>query len=456
MGKLFGTDGVRGVANGELSPELAFKLGMAGAVVLTRHAQHAPRILLGKDTRLSCAMLDAALTAGMCAMGAWVYDAGVIPTPGVAYAVRNQGYDAGVMISASHNTFEDNGIKFFSSKGYKLDDGLEDEIEALILQGLGELPRPTHAGIGNAEADGGKAKDAYACFLTETARRELGQDKPLAGMVIALDCANGATYQVAEDVFTSLGAQLHMMHSTPDGTNINADCGSTHMDGLVETVCQTGADIGIAFDGDGDRSLFVDERGRIVGGDEVLSICAGHMRAKGRLARGTLVATVMSNLGLSVMCEAEGIRLEKTSVGDRYVLEHMLAGGYNLGGEQSGHIIFLDDATTGDGILTAIKLLCVLLCEARPLSAANCRMQLMPQVLVNVPVDNGKKNSHLGYPEIRQEISVIESDLGGHGRLLVRPSGTEALIRIMLEGRDHKELERYAQRLARLVKQYMS
>ena len=449
MGKLFGTDGVRGLANGELTPELAFKLGKAGAYVLTKHAQEAPKILLGMDTRRSCGMLAAALTAGMCSMGADVYNAGVIPTPGVAYTVR-KGYDAGVMLSASHNPFEDNGIKFFNSRGYKLDDSIEDEIEALIENGLDDLPRPTHGKVGEALDDSG-ALEGYIYFLGATVA---GYN--FKNMKIVLDCGNGATCEAAARIFAEIGADVHIIHNQPDGCNINRECGSTHMDSLVRYVKENSMDIGIAFDGDGDRCLFVDERGKLVDGDEALSICANFMREKGVLAKDTIVATVMSNLGMSLMGEKLGLNIVKTGVGDRYVLEEMLRGGYNLGGEQSGHIIFLDDSTTGDGILTALKLLCALSSWKKSLAEANTFMEVLPQVLVNAKVSNDKKHSYANNPEICREIETLEKRFAGEGRVLIRPSGTEPKVRVMIEGRNQTEIETEARRLATLIEKLLA
>ncbi|MCL2853042.1 MAG: phosphoglucosamine mutase [Defluviitaleaceae bacterium] len=448
MGKLFGTDGVRGLANSELTPELAFKLGKAGAYVLTKHTREAPKILLGMDTRRSGGMLAAALTAGMCSMGADVYNAGVIPTPGVAYIVR-KGYDAGVMLSASHNPFEDNGIKFFNAQGYKLDDSIEEEIEALIEHGLDDLPRPTHGQVGEALTEEVALPD-YVNFLLG-----IVDDKDFGGMKIALDCANGATYEVAARVFSVLGADVHIIHDVPDGRNINHDCGSTHMDSLVRYVTDHSMDIGIAFDGDGDRCLFVDERGKLVDGDETLSICANFMRDQGKLAKDTVVATVMSNLGLSLMGEKLGIDILKTGVGDRYVLEEMLRGGYNIGGEQSGHIIFLDDSTTGDGILTALKLLCALRSWSKTLTQANTFMEVLPQVLVNAKVANDKKHTYGDNPDICREIETLERRFAGEGRVLIRPSGTEPKVRVMIEGRNQAEIESEAKRIAALIEKLL-
>ena len=449
MAKLFGTDGVRGLANSELTPEKAFQLGKAGAYVLTKHTHEAPKILLGMDTRRSSPMLAAALTAGMCSMGASVYSAGVIPTPGVAYITRKS-YDAGVMISASHNPFEDNGIKFFSSKGYKLDDSIEDEIEAIIADGLDDLPRPTHDLVGEAFADE-SALDRYVDFLLEV----VGGGQSFRGMKIALDCANGATCESATRVFEAMGADLHILHDKPDGININHDCGSTHMGSLVRYVTENGLDIGIAFDGDGDRCLFVDGNGKLVDGDETLSICANYLLERGKLAKDTIVATVMSNLGMMLMGEKLGINILQTNVGDRYVLEEMLRGGYNLGGEQSGHVIFLDNSTTGDGILTALKLLSALAAWDKTLAQANSFMEVLPQVLVNAKVSNDKKYAYKDSDEICREIETLEKRFAGEGRVLIRPSGTEPKVRVMIEGRNQPEIEAEAKRIAALIEKLL-
>ena len=449
MGKLFGTDGVRGLANTEITPELAFALGKAGAYVLTKHTKGAaPKILLGMDPRRSSPMLAAALTAGMCSMGADVYNAGVIPTPGVAHVVR-KGYDAGVMISASHNPYYDNGIKFFNSQGYKLDDSLEQEITEIFENGLDDLPRPTHGGVGEA-FDDADALGMYIEFLRNVVKR-----KDFSGMKIVLDCANGATCKAAVKVFEPLGAAVKIIHNNPDGFNINANCGSTHMNSLVESVKAHSADIGIAFDGDGDRCLLVDGNGRFVGGDEILSICANYMRERGKLANDTIVATVMSNLGLKLMGEKLGINILQTDVGDRYVLEEMLARGYNLGGEQSGHVIFLDESTTGDGLLTALKLLCALSAWGKTLAQANTFMEKLPQVLVNAKVANDKKHAYADNAEIVHEIAELEKLFAGEGRVLIRPSGTEPKVRVMIEGRDQQQIETEAKRIAALIEKLL-
>ncbi len=445
MGKLFGTDGVRGLANDKLTPELAFQLGRAGAYVLTKENKHAPKIIVGMDTRISGDMLEAALTAGMCSVGATVYSAGVIPTPGIAYLVRKYGLDAGVVISASHNPFEDNGIKFFSGNGYKLPDDLEDQIEDIIFNKMDTLPRPTGAEIGSKQLCE-TALDDYVDFL-EAAMEGIKLD----GITVAVDCANGATCQAAPLVLERLGAKVFVIHNEPDGKNINDNCGSTHMEGLAAYVKEINADIGIAFDGDGDRCLVVDNEGKIVEGDEIMSICGMDMKQKGELVGDTIVATVMSNLGLTIMGKREGLTIEQTKVGDRYVLERMLEGGFTLGGEQSGHIIFIKHNTTGDGILTSLKLLAIIQSSGKRLSELNTLMEVMPQCLINARVANDKKEAYLENQEIMAQISRLEEMFAGEGRVLIRPSGTEPKVRVMIEGKDQAVLEREARKLADML-----
>lgn len=353
MGKLFGTDGIRGIANKELTAELAFKTGQSGAYVLTKAAARRPRILIGKDTRKSGDMLEAALTAGLCSMGAKVIPLGVIPTPAVAYLTRLYKADAGVVISASHNPCEYNGIKFFNSEGYKLKDEIEDEIEDYI-EGRKTLDHlPTHGAVGYVSANHNAVED-YVNFAISTV------DTRLDGLKVAIDCANGASYQTAFKALNKLGANVEAIHNTPDGVNINHQCGSTHMESLCAYVTSIGADVGIAFDGDADRMLAVDENGNLIDGDQIMAVCAKHLMEQGKLEKNTLVATVMSNLGLFIAGEKLGIHIPKTKVGDRYVLEEMLDKGYVLGGEQSGHIIFLEHNTTGDGLVSALQFLSVL------------------------------------------------------------------------------------------------
>lgn len=444
MGKLFGTDGVRGVANTELTGELAYQLGRAGAYVLTKEKKHAPRILVAMDTRISGDMLEAALIAGICSVGAHAVVAGVIPTPAVAYLVRHYRLDAGVMISASHNPVEYNGIKFFSDQGYKLSDELEEEIEDILLSRTEVLPCPTGNGIGT-KSYAEDALDDYIAFLRGTTKERF------KGLKVALDCANGAAYKAAPITMLDLEAELCIIHNEPDGTNINDKCGSTHLEDLVAFVKENGADIGFAFDGDADRCLAVDENGELIDGDKILAICGSAMKARGTLKNNTIVGTVMSNLGLTIMGRENDISILQANVGDRYVLERMLAEDYNLGGEQSGHIIFLDYNTTGDGILTAIKLLSVMKRSGKKASELAKVMEILPQVLVNARVNNARKNDYMDVPEIKSAIEALQEKFSGDGRVLIRTSGTEPLVRVMIEGKDKEVMEREAKKLASFI-----
>ncbi|KAF5079125.1 Phosphoglucosamine mutase [anaerobic digester metagenome] len=446
MGRLFGTDGVRGVANTELTGEMAYQLGRAGAYVLTKEKKHAPRILVAMDTRISGDMLESALVAGICSVGAHAVLAGVIPTPAVAYLVRHYRLDAGVMISASHNPVEYNGIKFFSDQGYKLSDELEDEIENIVLSRMEVLPCPTGSGIGT-RGYAEEALDDYIAFLrNSTAER-------FQGIKVALDCANGAAYKAAPITMLELGAQLCIIHNEPDGTNINDKCGSTHMEDLVALVKENGADIGFAFDGDADRCLAVDENGQLIDGDKILAICGCDMKARGELKKDTIVGTVMSNLGLTIMGRENEISVLQTNVGDRYVLENMLTEGYNLGGEQSGHIIFLDYNSTGDGVLTAIQLLSVMNRSGKKASELAKTMEVMPQVLVNARVNNARKNEYMEVPEIKAAIEALQEKFSSDGRVLIRTSGTEPLVRVMIEGKDKEAMEKEATKLAAFIEE---
>lgn len=448
MGKLFGTDGVRGMANVELTPELAFDLGRVGAHVLTCAAENAPKILIAKDSRQSGDMLEAALTAGLCSIGATVYQAGVIPTPAVAYLVRKYGLDAGAMISASHNKMADNGIKFFNKDGFKLPDSLEDEIEALIEKSRihgDRLPRPVGRDVGKVEQCPNAAED-YASFLLS-----IIPELKTGDIKIVIDCANGATSYVAPKVFENLGGEVLTLHNMPNGANINRNCGSTHMESLQEKVKEMGADIGIAFDGDGDRMLAICEKGKFIDGDSILAICGLDMKEQGKLEKSTIVSTVMSNQGFECFCRDNGINMLRADVGDRYVLEKMLAEGYSLGGEQSGHVIFLEHNTTGDGILTALQLLSVMARKKQPLSKLAGVVETFPQVLVNATVPNIRKPELKTCPEIQAAQAEIEAALQGEGRILVRPSGTEPVVRVMLEGRDQNKIEEWAKGLADII-----
>ncbi len=443
MARLFGTDGVRGIANEKLTCELALAIGMAGTAVLTSEVR-APRILVGADTRKSCDMLSAALVAGICSMSGDALLLGVIPTPGVAYLTRLYKADAAVMISASHNSMEYNGIKWFDSEGYKLSDEVEDRIEA-IVNGEETLARPTGGDVGRL-MHMPRATEEYMDFLKEAAAVSL------SGMSIALDCANGASSYIAKDLFTALGAKVHSFGDEPDGYNINEKCGSTYPESLQRRVCELGADIGLAFDGDADRLIAIDERGALVDGDRILGILALAMKEEKKLKDDTLVITVMSNLGLKNRMKDAGISIEETAVGDRYVLERMLEKGYNLGGEQSGHVILLDHHTTGDGLLSAVALLNVLMKSGKRMSKLSYDIPIYPQVLVNVIVDEAKKNDALNDEELIAASKNIEDKLQGKGRVLIRASGTEPLIRIMLEGQSEKEISQMAVDLANVLK----
>jgi phosphoglucosamine mutase len=449
MGKFFGTDGVRGVANVELTPELAYRVGRAGAYVLTKQTNHAAKIVVGMDTRISGDMLEAALIAGICSVGAHAVSMGIVPTPGVAHLVRKYDADAGVVISASHNPVQDNGIKFFNSQGFKLRDDIELEIEDYMTERWEEIPRPSGDAVGAKEVCY-DAVDDYVDFVTSTT------DIKLDGIKIAIDCANGATYKAAPLAFAKLGADVTAIHRAPDGLNINAGCGSTHIESLAKYVKEIGADIGIAFDGDGDRCLAVDENGELVDGDVIMAICGSYLKECGKLKNDTIVATVMSNLGLFIMGEQNKINIERTKVGDRYVLEAMLEKGDCFGGEQSGHIIFFDYNTTGDGILTAIQLITTLKKTGKSLAEAKKIMEVLPQVLVNARVDNKKKKEYLSNETIKSEIEKLEAKFAGDGRVLIRPSGTEPIVRVMIEGRDQKVIKEEAERLARLIEGLLS
>lgn len=448
MARMFGTDGVRGVAGTELTIELATKLGQAGAYVLTKEKSHKPTIMVGCDTRISGGMLANALMAGICSVGANAIYVGVAPTPAIAYLTRKHKVDAGVVISASHNPMEFNGIKFFNGEGYKLSDELEDEIEALIKSGMKDIDFPTGAGIGKIDYRF-DIVDEYVEFEKETVPVDL------SGLKIVIDCAEGASSYTSVKALKDLGADLIAIHTEPDGTNINADCGSTHMDELKARVVSEKADVGIAFDGDADRMLAVDENGKMVDGDEIMAICGNYLKSKGRLAKDTIVVTVMTNLGFSIMGKEQNINIEKTKVGDRYVLENMKENGYNLGGEQSGHVIFLDDNTTGDGLLSALHLLQVMVDTGKPLSELAKVMEVLPQALVNAKVPNDKKESYMEYSDIAEAIAELEKKFAGEGRVLIRPSGTEPLVRVMIEGKDQKVIDEEAHKLAELITKVM-
>ena len=448
MCRLFGTDGVRGVANKELTPLLAMQLGQAGASVLTKETSHKPTIMVGCDTRISGDMLANALMAGVCSVGANAVYVGVVPTPAVAYLTRKNHMDAGVVISASHNPVEFNGIKFFDANGYKLPDAMEDEIEAIIKNDMKDLAFPTGTEIGSItyRTD---AREDYVKHATEAIPVDLH------GMKIVADCAEGASYYTSVEALKLLGADVVAIHNNPDGTNINAGCGSTHMEELMERVKAEKADVGLAFDGDADRLLAVDEKGNKVDGDQIMGIVGNYLKEQKKLKKDTIVATVMSNLGFFLMGEKQGIHMEQTKVGDRYVLERMRQIGANLGGEQSGHVIFLDENTTGDGLLSALHLLQVLVDTKKPLSELATIMEVLPQALVNAKVPNDKKNSYMENPQIADAIDALTKKFAGEGRVLIRPSGTEPLVRVMIEGRDQNRIQEEAEKLAALIESAM-
>jgi len=444
MGRLFGTDGVRGVANTELTPELAYSIGRAGAYVLTKHANGRAKILVGRDTRISGPLLECALVAGMCSVGADVVISGVIPTPAIAYLVRTEGFDAGVMISASHNPFEHNGIKYFSGTGYKLSDEIEEEIEAIILDNAVEIENPTHEKVGNVTYDYSLC-DKYIEFAKSTINVDF------SGMKIAIDCANGASSMTAEKTLKGLGAEVTVINNTPDGININNNCGSTHIEGLMELVKNGDFVGGLAFDGDADRVLAVDSNGELVDGDKIMAICGLDMKERGILAKNAIVATVMSNLGLFVMGEKNGVNIPKTKVGDRYVLEEMLKEGYSIGGEQSGHVIFLEHNTTGDGLVTGLQLLSVVKRTGKSMAELATVMDTFPQVLINAKIKNENKEKYKEDAEIMAVISAMEEEFASTGRVLIRPSGTEPLVRVMIEGKDVDVITEKARMLADLL-----
>ncbi len=448
MARLFGTDGVRGVANEELTPLLAMQLGQAGAYVLTKEKEHKPTIMVGCDTRISGDMLANALMAGVCSVGANAVYVGVIPTPAVAYLTRKFKVDAGVVISASHNPVEFNGIKFFDADGYKLPDEMEDEIEALIKSNMKDVPFPTGSRVG---------KIKYRTDAREEYINHAVQSVPvdLTGMKVVIDAAEGASFYTSVEAIKDLGAEVIAIHNNPDGTNINANCGSTHMEELQARVVYEKADIGLAFDGDADRLLAVDEKGNLVDGDQIMAIVGNHMRSQGKLKKDTIVVTVMSNLGFTLMAKEQNLNIETTKVGDRYVLERMKEIGASLGGEQSGHVIFLDENTTGDGLLSALHLLQVLVDTKKPLSELSKIMTVLPQALVNAKVPNHKKDHYMDYPEIASAIAKLEEMFAGEGRVLIRPSGTEPKVRVMIEGKDQALIDAEAKKLADLIQNTM-
>ncbi len=448
MKKLFGTDGVRGIANTELTCELAYKLGRAGGYVLTQGKKNI-KVVVGKDTRISGDMLEAALISGLMSVGANVITVGVIPTPGVAYLTRLYDADCGVVISASHNPVEYNGIKFFNHEGYKLLDEIELKIENLI-ENMNEIKyRPTGEALG-CKTEKEDAVNDYVNYLKSLV------DVDLKGLKVALDCANGAAFEVAPLVFKSLGAKVVTINHQPDGKNINMCCGSTHPEDLKKAVVEHNADIGLAYDGDADRLIAVDEQGEIVDGDHIMTICARALKKEEKLKKDTLVVTVMSNIGLHIAAKENDFNIVSTQVGDRYVLEEMVKGGYNLGGEQSGHLIFLDYNTTGDGVLSSLILTSIVAKEKKTLSTLATIMKEYPQVLINAKVKNENKNRYKEDGMIKTEIAKIEKILDGNGRVLIRPSGTEPLVRVMLEGKEESQIRDLAVNLADLIESKLS
>ncbi len=448
MGRLFGTDGARGVALTELTCEIAMQIGRAAAMVLTKNSSHKPKILIGKDTRISSDVLEAALIAGICSMGADAVTLGVVPTPAVAFLVKKREADAGVMISASHNSMEFNGIKLFAGTGYKLSDDIEEEIERLVLDNPEEIKAAMTGGanVGSVSTDKNAEWD-YIRYIMKTI------DHDLSGIRVAIDCANGSASATAERLFGGLGATVYLFNSSPNGTNINDKCGSTYMDAIARYVVDKKCHIGVSFDGDADRCLAVDETGSLLDGDKLIAIFARDMRDKGTLKKNTAVVTVLTNLGFTHFAKNNNINMITTKVGDRYIMEQMLAGGYNLGGEQSGHIIFHDYATTGDGQLTAVQLLSILKRQDRKASELGSMMERYPQVMINVKITNKWKEAWKNDIEVEKAITENQKKLGSSGRILVRESGTEPLIRVMIEGKRFDLINTMALEIADLIKE---
>ncbi len=449
MRKYFGTDGIRRIANTELTPELVYKVAKAGAYVLSKHTDHTPTILIGRDTRISGTLIESAMTAGFLSYGANVKLLGVLPTPAVAYLTRKLKADASVVISASHNTFEFNGIKFFSNKGTKIPDSLEEEIEEVMDSGKLEELTAKNEKIGVSEYSFDLVNEYIYFFrknFDDNIEKHLKDD-----FEVAIDTANGATYAVAERVFKELGIKHRIINNNPDGININENCGSTHLEGLKKFVVENKMSLGIAYDGDGDRCLAIDENGNEIDGDKLLAIISSNLRKKGKLNKDTIVATVMSNLGLNKYAEKNGLKLIQTKVGDRYVLEEMLKEGYNLGGEQSGHVILLDYNPTGDGILTSLMLIQTMLEENKKASELASIIKLYPQVLINAKVNSDKKYDYEKDEDIKKAINEVEEEFAGNGRVLIRPSGTEPLVRVMIEGENQEHITKRAQEIANLI-----
>jgi len=444
--KYFGTDGIRRIANTELTPDLVFRVAKAGAYVLSKHTDHAPTILIGRDTRVSGTLIESAMTAGFLSYGANVKLLGVIPTPAVAYLTRKFNADASVVISASHNTFEFNGVKYFSNKGMKIPDEIEEEIEEIMDSETLSSLNAVGDKIGVSENDESMIEE-YAKFFTDL----FGDTFKLSKIKVGIDTANGATYKIADKIFTDLDIDHVLICNEPDGVNINEGCGSTHLERISKFVVDNKLDIGFAYDGDGDRCLVVDDKGEVIDGDTIMALVATYLKSKGMLANNTIVATVMSNLGLKKFAEANGFNLVTTKVGDRYVLENMLANEYNFGGEQSGHIIMLDYNPTGDGILTSLMLLKTLLSRKEKLSEAKKIITIYPQVLINAKVSSEKKYDYEKDEEISKAILELEREFQDNGRVLIRPSGTEPKVRVMIEGQDIEYITKRANELAQLI-----
>ncbi|MEG2310516.1 MAG: phosphoglucosamine mutase [Clostridia bacterium] len=451
MRKYFGTDGIRRIANTQLSPELVFKVAKASAYVLAKHNEHSPTILIGRDTRISGTLIESAMIAGFLSYGADVKVLGVVPTPTVAYLTKKINADAGVVISASHNTFEFNGIKFFSSKGMKISDDIEEEIEEVMDSGRLDELTAVNENIGISENNEYLIQD-YIDFIVNIFKNDI-KSTLNTDFNVAIDVSNGATYKVAQDIFKRLNINYKIINNTPNGININKNCGSTHLNSLKEYVVKNAFDLGIAYDGDGDRCLLVDEKGREIDGDRILAIAAKYLKSQGKLKNNTLVATVMSNLGLNKFSQINDLNFIQTKVGDRYVLEEMLKNEYNIGGEQSGHVIFLDYNPTGDGILTSLMIIKILFETKKIASKLFDEISIYPQVLINAKVNNAKKNEFEKDAVIRAEIEQVEKEFDGQGRVLIRASGTEPLVRVMIEGKDQEYITQKANSIAELIEE---
>ena len=451
MRKYFGTDGIRRIANTELTPELVYKVAKAGAYVLSKHTDHTPLILIGRDTRISGTLIESAMVAGFLSYGANVKLLGVLPTPAVAYLTRKLKADASVVISASHNTFEFNGIKFFSNKGTKIPDSLEEEIEDIMDSGKLEELTAVNDKIGTSEY-ALELEDEYVYFFRKLFD-EVIEKYNREDFIVGIDTANGATYKVAEKVFKTLGINYKIINNNPNGININDNCGSTHLDSLKKFVKENHLSLGIAYDGDGDRCLAIDENGEEIDGDKLLAIISSNLRKHHKLNKDTIVATVMSNLGLNKYARDNGLELLQTKVGDRYVLEEMLKNGFNLGGEQSGHVILLDYNPTGDGILTSLMLIKTILEENKNASELGSLVKKYPQTLVNAKVNSEKKYDYEKDAEIKKAINELEKEFAGNGRVLIRPSGTEPLVRVMIEGEDQNYISQKANEIAKLIEE---